>query len=286
MTKLGFIGAGKVGTALGVSLSGKGYPVAAVYDVKTEAAEYFAQTVSGCNVTSKAQDVADAADLVFITTTDNLINPVASEIKWRTGQMAAHCSGANSTALLESARKQGAVVGVFHPGNSFSDKKQAIKNIPGNTFDIEAEEPLLSTFKELATALGGYWIEISADDRPVYHVAIELPSLFVMLLFRLAVDMFQAMNIAPEQAISVVLPLIGVTTTNIDTFGTSKALTGPVDRGDTETIKRHINGLRRIYPSVLPLYRELALQNIPYALKHGSIDQQKADQIADMLKNY
>ena len=286
MTKLGFIGAGKVGTALAISLSGKGYPVVAVYDLNPEAADYFTQEIIGCKITNKTQDVANAADLVFITTVDDQINQIASDLKWRAGQMVVHCSGANSTALLETAKKQGALVGVFHPGNSFADRKQAIQNIAGNTFDIEAEEPLLSTFKELVAALDGYWIEVKASDRPIYHVAIEMPSLFTMLLARTAVKIFEAMNIEQKQALNVTVPLMRVAANIIESFGTSKALTGPVDRGDTETVKKHIDGLRRLCPSVLPLYRELALQNIPFAIEHRSIDQKKADELKAILEQY
>ncbi len=286
MTKLGFIGAGKVGTALAVRLSGKGYPVAAVYDVNSEAAQNFAEAISGCKVVSKTQDVADAADLVFITTTDNLITTVANEVKWRAGQSAVHCSGANTVALLESAQKAGALVGVFHPGQSFADKKQAIENIPGATFDIEAEEPLLSTFKELATALDGYWIEIKPEDKPVYHVAVEFTSLFVMLLFRLAAQMMQTMDIPTEQAARVALPMLRGTANIIETFGTSRPLTGPADRGDDETIKKHIDGLKRLFPKGLPLYRELVRQNITFSIEHGLIDQKKAEEIQAILKQY
>lgn len=286
MIKLGFIGAGKVGTALAVNMSTKGYPVVAVYDAKPEAARYFTESNSECMIVGTPQDVADAADMVFITTTDDLIAPIASGIKWRSGQMAVHCSGANSTVLLEPARKQGAFVGVFHPGQTFADKKQAIEAIAGSTFDVEAEEPLLTTFKEIAAALDGYWIEIDADQRAAYHVAIELPSLFVMLNLRLAVNMFNAMNIETEDAVRVLLPLLRATAKNFEAFKTSKALTGPVDRGDNETIKRHIDGLRRIYPRMLPLYRQLALQNIPFAMEHGSIDEKKAEELEAILKEY
>jgi predicted short-subunit dehydrogenase-like oxidoreductase (DUF2520 family) len=286
MMKLGFIGAGKVGTALAVSLSRKGYPVVAIYDVKSEAAQYFAQEIKSCKIASKLQEVADAADLVFITTTDDLIAPVCSQLKWRAGQLAVHCSGANTIALLESARKQGALVGVFHPDLSFADKKQAIDSIRGATFDIEAREPVLSKFKELAGALDGHWIEIKAEDKPVFHVAVEFSSLFVMLLFKLAAKMEQAMDITTEQAVQVALPMIRATANIIETFGTSRPLTGPADRGDTETIKKHINGLRRLYPAVLPLYRELVRQNLTFSLEHKLIDQKKAEEIRTILDQY
>ncbi|GAH84998.1 unnamed protein product, partial [marine sediment metagenome] len=82
MLKLGFIGAGTVGTALSVRLSSKGYRVVAVSSRSQTSAEKLAQAVSGCHAFSKSQEVADAAELVFITTPDDAIAPVASEIQW------------------------------------------------------------------------------------------------------------------------------------------------------------------------------------------------------------
>ena len=286
MAKIGFIGAGKVGTALAVRLSRKGYSLVAIHDVKPEAAKDFVQVVRGCKVADEAQDVADAADLVFITTTDDLISSVCSSIKWRAGQMVVHCSGANTVALLESANQAGALVGVFHPGLSFADKKQAIESILGVTFDIEAKEPVLSKLKELAAELDAYWIEIKPEDKPVYHVAVEFTSLFVALLFRMAVRMEQTMGITTEQAVGVALPMIRGTADIIETFGTSRPLTGPADRGDNQTIKNHIDGLRRLFPDGLPLYRELVRQNITFSLEHKLIDQTKAEELRAILEKY
>ena len=286
MTKLGFIGAGKVGTALAVRLSKKGYPVVAVYDVKPEAARYFTGVVSGSKAVDDKQMVADAAELVFVSTTDDFIGSTASEVKWRDGQMVLHCSGANTTALLEPARKQGALVGVFHPGQAFTDKEQAIENIAGAIFDIEAEEPLLSTLKEMSVALDGGWVEVKAADRPVFHVAEELYTLFFYVNYKVAIKMMQAIDLNEEQANKVLLPLMKATVRNIEAFGMNQVLPGPVDRGDGETIKKHIDGLRSTFPGGLPLYRELALQNTYLALEWGSINQQKTDELQSILKTF
>ena len=286
MTKLGFIGAGKVGTALAVRLSKKGYPVVAVYDVKPEAARYFTGVVGGSKTVDDKQMVADAAELVFVSTTDDFIGSTASEVKWRDGQMVLHCSGANTTALLEPARKQGALVGVFHPGQAFTDKEQAIENIAGAIFDIEAEEPLLNTLKEMAVALDGGWVEVKAADRPVFHVAEELCALFFYVNYKVAIKMMQAIDLNEEQANKVLLPLMKATVRNIEAFGMNQVLPGPVDRGDGETIKKHIDGLRSTFPSGLPLYRELALQNTYLALEWGSINQQKTDELQSILKTF
>ena len=115
MLKLGFIGAGTVGTALSIRLSDKGYQVVAVSSRSQTSAEKLAQEISGCRAVSKNQAVADAAELIFITTPDGAIPLVASEIQWHPGQSVVHCSGADSTAILEPAKKVGAQVGAFHP---------------------------------------------------------------------------------------------------------------------------------------------------------------------------
>ena len=286
MLKLGFIGAGKVGTALAVRVSEKGYPIVGIYDIKTEAAENFARVVKGCKVMSNKQDVADAADLVFITTTDDYIYQTATEISWRTGQMVSHCSGANTTALLEPARQAGAVTGVFHPGQAFTDKEQAIENIAGSTFDVEAYEPLLTTLKELAAALDSKWIEVKATDRPVYHVAEELSALFVYVNYKVATKMLGAINISEEEAKSVLLPLLKATTKNLEAFGMNQILPGPIDRGDAETVEKHMEGLKRSFPEGLPLYQELARQNVALALAWGSIDQKKAKDIKILIDQF
>ena len=105
MKKLGFIGAGPVGTTFGVRLSEKGYPVIGVADISPEAAQRFAGRVPGCRVFGNNQDLADAADMVFITTADDFIAPVSAGLKWRSGQTVVHCSGASTVRSLETARQ-------------------------------------------------------------------------------------------------------------------------------------------------------------------------------------
>ena len=120
MLKLGIIGAGTVGNALAIRLSGRGYPVAAVSSRSRSSAQRLADAVNDCTVYDGNQGVADNAELVFITTPDDAIATVASQVKWHKGQSVVHCSGADSTALLESARVSGAQVGVIHPLQTFA----------------------------------------------------------------------------------------------------------------------------------------------------------------------
>jgi len=284
MLKLGFIGAGTVGTALSVRLSNKGYQVIAVSSRSQTSSRKLAQTVNGCYALNNNQDVADTAELIFITTPDDAIASVASEIQWHRGQSVVHCSGADSTDILEPAKKLGAQVGAFHPLQTFASVKQAIENIPGSTFAVEAEEPLLSTLKDMATALDGQWIELKAKDKVAYHAAAVIACNYLVTLIKLATDLWQTFNIPQSQATQALLPLIRGTIHNIDTVGIPQCLTGPLARGDTGTIKKHLDALQKVAPALVSTYQELGLQTIPVALAKGKINQHQAEELQALLK--
>jgi len=284
MLKLGFIGAGTVGTALAIRLSSKGYQVVAVSSRSQTSARNLAQAISNCHALNNNQGVADAAELVFITTPDDAIAPVVSQIQWHSGQSVVHCSGADSTDVLEPAKNPGAHVGVFHPLQTFASAKQAIENIPGSTFTLEAEEPLLGILKGMATALDGRWVELKASDKVVYHAAAVIACNYLVTLVKFATDLWQTFGIPPQQATQALLPLLRGTINNIETIGIPQCLTGPIARGDSGTITKHLNALQKVAPNLLSAYRELGRQTIPIALAKGRINQHQAQELQAILK--
>ncbi len=285
MLKLGFIGAGTVGTALAVRLAKNGYPVVAVSSRSQTSAQNLAWAVDGCRAFNNSQAVADNAELVFITTPDDAIAPVASQIQWRPGQSVVHCSGADSVDILQPARELGAQVGVFHPLQTFASVKQAMENIPGSTFALEAEEPLLNTLKEMATALDGHWVVLKASDKVLYHASAVIACNYMVTLVKLATDLWQSFNIPPHQATQALLPLIRGTLHNIETIGIPNCLTGPIARGDIGTINKHLNALNQTAPHLLSTYRELGRQTIPIALAKGKINESQAQKLQAILEN-
>lgn len=284
MLKLGFIGAGTVGTALAVILSNKGYRVVAVSSLSQISAQNLARAVNGCQVFDNSQGVADTAEFIFVTTPDDAIATVASETQWHSVQSVVHCSGADSTDILEPAKELGAHVGVIHPLQTFAGVKSAIENMPGSTFALEAEEPLLTKLKDMATALDGYWIELKAGDKVLYHAAAVITCNYLVSLVKLATDLWQTFDIPPQQAIKALLPLIRGTLNNIDAVGIPQCLTGPIARGDTGTIKKHLIALEKADLTVLSTYRELGLQTIPIALAKGRISKHQAQELQAILK--
>ncbi|MFC2066448.1 Rossmann-like and DUF2520 domain-containing protein [Chloroflexota bacterium] len=284
MLKVGFIGAGTVGTALAALLSSKDYKVLAVSSRSLSSAENLAKRVDGCRVLNNNQAVADTAELVFITTPDDVIPIVASQIQWHPRQSVVHCSGVASTDILEPARKAGAIGGSIHPLQTLASVKEAIENIPGSTFAVEADEPLLSTLKDMATALGGQWIELKASDKVAYHAAAVMACNYLVTLVKLATDLWQTFSVPSDQATKALIPLIRGTLHNIDTVGIPRCLTGPIARGDTGTIKKHLDTLRKVAPGLLSTYKELGIQTIPVSLSKGKINKQQAQQLETILK--
>jgi len=284
MLKIGFIGAGTVGTALAVSLSQKGNRVIAVSSRTLSSAQRLAQLISNCQVYPAAQGVADAAELVFITTPDDVIAKVASEIKWHKEQDVLHCSGAHSIDILEPAKRLGANVGSFHPLQTFAGVNEAIKNLPGSTFALEAEEPLLSRLKELASILNGKWVELRPGDKVLYHASAVFVSNYLVTLVKLALDLWQGFGVPGEEATKALLPLLKGTVNNIENIGLPNCLTGPIARGDLSTISKHLNALKSKSPSLFTTYQDLGLQTISIALAKGKIDTARAEELKTLLK--
>ena len=284
MLNLGFIGAGTVGTALAVRLNQSGYPVVAVSSRSRTSAENLAKAAGGCRVFDNNQAAADNAELIFITTPDDAISPVVSKIKWHPGQSVIHCSGADSVAILQPAKELGAKVGAFHPLQTFASVQQAIENIPGSTFALEAEEPLLNTLKDMATALDGQWVELKASDKVLYHASAVIACNYLVTLVKLATDLWQTFDVPTPKATKALMPLLRGTLHNIDTVGIPQCLTGPIARGDIGTINKHLDALEQTAPHLLPTYRELGRQTIPIALAKGRINESRAQELRVILE--
>ncbi|MFH1486250.1 MAG: DUF2520 domain-containing protein [Chloroflexota bacterium] len=285
MKRIGFIGAGTVGTALAVRLKEKGYPVTAVASRSPASAERLASQVDECKALESPQAVADATEMVFITTPDDAISTVASQVRWHRGQSVVHCSGADSLDVLEPARLLGANVGGFHPLQTFASFTHAIENLPGSTFALEAEPPLLDTLKRLAESLDGNWVQLGAGDKVLYHAAAVIACNYFVTLVKLATDLWKRFDVAIPEATKALLPLLRGTINNIENVGIPDCLTGPIARGDAGTIKMHLDALEARAPELLRIYQELGLQTLPVALAKGRIDDKKAKQLTDLLNS-
>lgn len=281
--KIGFIGAGRMGTALAVGLDTAGYDVTAVASRSFSSAELLAGKLSNAVAAAEPQRAVDGTDLVFITTPDGAITETAGALHARPGQMFCHVSAATSREALGSLVAQGAATGVFHPLQSAASPRQAAIQ-PGITFAAEAAEPLLNLLKTMAVKLGGRVIELSADDRVLYHASAVMASAYLVTLAGNAAALWQTFA-DKEQAMAALLPLIRGTVDNMENIGIPGCLTGPVARGDTATVRTHLEALAGRAPEALNIYRRMAMETIPLAAAAGGLDRQGAAELRQLLEN-
>ena len=269
---IGFIGAGTLGRGLALALDAAGSTVAAVSSRTPARAQWLAARISGCTAASTAQDVADACDLVFITTPDAAISQVAAGIKWRSGQGAVHCCGAASVELLDAAADAGAAVGALHPFQTFAglnDPVEAARRLSGVTFAVSATDWLSDYLPALAERLNGRAIVIPDALRPLYHASAVLACGHLTVLLDAAIGLWTELGLDADAARQAAIPLAQATLDAIAAAGTTAAVTGPAVRGDAATVAAHLEALSRRSPQLLPLYRELTLASLPLARAKG-----------------
>ena len=270
--RIGFVGAGTLGRGLALALDGVGCDVVAVSSRTRASAEWLAERIDGCVALNTAQDVADACDLVFITTPDGAIAEVAAAVNWRAGQGVAHCCGASSIELLDAASSAGAAVGAMHPFQTFaalSDPTEAARRLSGVTFAVSATGWLAEFLPSLAERLEGQALSIPDELRPLYHASAVLACGYVGTLLDAAVGLWTRMGYTEEDGVRAVAPLARATIEAIAAAGPVRAVTGPAVRGDAATIAAHLSLLEEHAPHLLTLYRELTLASIPLARAKG-----------------
>ena len=280
--RLGFIGAGRLGTALAWSFTRRGCPVVAAASLLRADAERLAAPISSCKIAT-AQEVVDGCDLVFVATPDDAIAPTVGSVRWRSGIGVVHCSGVTELSALDKAVHDGALAGGFHPMQTFGDSAVAMQSLPGCTVTIEAEEPLNRTLVALAERLECRVNRLPPGNRAQYHAAAGYASQFVNVLLREAANIWQSWGASEEDAVRALLPLARGTLCAIERAGLAGGMPGPVSRGDVETVEKHVAVLANLDPDIVDLYRELCDRTISLAIERGGIDASTAVRIRNAL---
>ena len=268
-SKIAFIGAGKVGGSLAFAMSNAGYPVVAVSSRTPASAEAFAARIHGCVAYSRFQQAVDDAGMVFITTSDDAIPQVAASVRWREGQGVAHCSGAASLDVLQSATAQGASPGAFHPLQAFSSVENGVRSIPGITFGIEGDDPMRAYLGDLARAIGGNPVFLNSEDKPLYHLSGVLMGNLLTCLVGISAEVWEHIGYTRDDGVQALVPMMRAVAHNIETSGIPAAVAGPYPRADIGTARKHMEALASQHPDLLPLYRELALAGLHLAVEQG-----------------
>ncbi len=288
------IGAGRVGSSIGFLLRKAGYPVAAIASRTAASANRATAFIGSGKPTTDAVKAASSADIVIIATPDRAIKEICEKIAagkaLRAGSITVHLSGAHSLDLLNAAKTAGAFRAIIHPLQSLASREQGIKNLPGSYFRIEADPEALQAARDLVKALGGIELVMpkwspDKESAALYHAGAVTVSNFFVALIDYGLKFYQTLGADRQEALKAVLPLIRGTLHNIETLGIPDALTGPIMRGDVQTVRDHLEAMQRRAPGLLGLYRALARQTVAVAREKGSITRETAEELLKLVKD-
>lgn len=276
MRKVGIVGAGVVGTAVGAILYSRGHEVTGAYDLNPESTKNLGDRVAAM-ICQTPCEVSRSAEILFITTNDSAIGEVAENIAreggFSKGQMVVHMSGALSSDVLSPAKSQGAQIISIHPMQSFANIDRAITNLPGSVFSIEGDVEGYKEASSLVKELGGEFFFIDQKAKPLYHAGACVVSNYLVTLIDFGLQLLESIGIPRSQALQAFLPLVKGTILNIEKIGVPRALTGPIARGDLVTVLKHLDCLEEKGSELTQLYSLLGYFTAQVAANKGTIDE-------------
>ncbi len=273
---LAIVGLGRVGTALAILLWRQGFHSLRVCDHNPAKVNNLKELIDGSIVacSTPAETVA-GAELVFLAVQDRYISKVAislAEAAQNTavaGCFFAHLSGSLTSAVLEPLAARDAITYSLHPLQSMADVEGAVKVLAGSYFSFEGDDRAFPVAQTLVAALGGNLIRLAASDKVLYHAAAVVSSNFFIALEEMAITMMTGIGVDADTARRMLLPLIRGSFENLERVSPVEALTGPIVRGDDQTVAAHLTALQDKFPDYVSAYLLLAGLNVDLATQKG-----------------
>ena len=281
--RVGIIGPGRVGAALGVALTRAGHEVVAVSAISDASVRRAHESFPGAPVAEPA-DVIAAADLALLTVPDDalpgLVSGLAATGTKVPGRLLAHTSGRYGVGVLEPVTRLGALPLALHPVMTFTGRSDDIDRMRGICFGVTAPEPLRPAAEALVIEMGGEPVFIAEASRGLYHAALASAANHLVTLVTEASDLLRSAGAAePARMLS---PLLFAALDNALRLGDA-GLTGPVARGDAGTVAGHVEALRDAAPEALAVYVALARLTADRALAAGLLTPPDAERLLDVL---
>ena len=258
---IAIIGPGRAGSALGRALHSAGYTIAAVGGRNPDNVRNLAAELGARPCQSPATTI-DMADLTIVAVPDDVILPLATDMVASlcsaAGHAAVHLSGAQDRSALRPLAQQGSVrTGVFHPLQTFRRGPEAVGNVAGTYFGIDADQPLRDQLTQMARDLHGHPFDLSGVDLALYHAAAVFAANYPITLLAEAIALAADAGLDPETARKGMTTLLAGAVNNLRDLAPADAITGPAVRGDEGTIERHLAALKAD-PELQRLYQLLA----------------------------
>lgn len=195
------------------------------------------------------------------------------------GCAAFHLSGALSTDVLAPLHAADYAVGSIHPLQTVADPWLSGDRLMGAAFALAGETSALNAARRVVNALGGMPLVIPPALRPTYHAAAVMASNYLIALLAVAARLLEQASVDSSRVLPALLPLVRGTLDNLEHLGVGAALTGPIPRGDADTLRLH---LARLSPEDRTLYCALGLELLRLARQAG-LDERRAAEIESLL---
>ena len=286
--RIGIIGAGKVGGVLCKSLREVGVTVIGL-TAGTEADTLAAAEKFQVKGFASNEELAVNCDVLFLTVPDRLVGEVAGElaqafrnkndVQTLQGKTFFHCSGSLGLDELQPLTELGAEIGSLHPLQSFASADVSFQGI---YMAVDGMPNAQQTGQAIAELLGAQIFVVPAAERKAYHAAACFASNYVVAAMAVAQELMSKWTPTPEAGLAALLALFDGTARNLHQSKLAReALTGPIARGDINTVKAHLAVLP---PKIAEVYRALGKETICLARANGTIDASQAEALASALQ--
>ena len=285
MTRIGVVGAGRVGAVLAAALREAGHEIAAVAG-ESHASRTRIETLLPAVRVDKPTAVSRACDLLLLTVPDdmlsNVVTMLAASGAIREGQYVVHTSGKHGLAVLQPAADAGAHVLAMHPAMTFTGTDVDLARLAGCVYGVTANPDTEDLAAKLVADLRGRLLRVEEDRRALYHAGLAHGANHLVTLVSQAMDLLR--DSGADDPAATLRPLLTAALDNALEYG-SAALTGPIVRGDVETVRAHLRDIAANRPATLESYVAMARATANQAVVDGRLLPIRAAKLIGVLND-
>ncbi len=290
-TKLQFslIGAGRVGLTFLKALIEEGYQVSDIIDKNWVKLKKQVTFVPPKTWKQDFQDLS-SVDFIILAVPDDELCPVVLELERifrqeKKANFIFHTSGLLTSEVLMPLQKQGVTIASCHPVQTFTSKATDSNKLRNIYFVVEGEIAGIKIIQEICKPLNNKVIVISREQKPSHHLACTIASNYLNVLIFTAAEILQSAGLTSEEPLEMLIPLASTTLDNIKNLGLGEALSGPVVRGDVDTVNKHIQYLTEKFPFFSNLYQDLGKILLTYPSIKKTLSPEKYQLFSALFKN-
>jgi predicted short-subunit dehydrogenase-like oxidoreductase (DUF2520 family) len=283
MTRIGVVGAGRVGAVLAAALRAAGHEIVAVSGDSPASRARIETLLPGVPVDGPGA-VARTCDLLLLTVPDDTLEDVVAMLgaggAVGGGQYVVHTSGKHGLAALAAAAARGADVLAMHPAMTFTGTGADLDRLRGCAFGLTATGATRALAERLVGDLGGAPVWVPEDKRGLYHAGVAHGANHLVTLVAQAMDLLRGSG--AEHPAAILRPLLEAALDNALRQGDA-ALTGPIARGDVDTVRGHLAHIAEDAPATLASYVAMARATAERAVRDDRLPPGRAAAIERTL---